>query len=157
MGAPDPGRSSVIQGGANRDVGPGPWHHMFLTFPHPPQARQKDDVDGPTPYDIATEAPVVLIVEDDLGHAPLVQVAATRIDTGVSVRVLTKGEDAVAYLEGRGGITDRAAHPLPGPMILDPLLPGMDGFDLPVEVHTKPANVSILGDRIRDILETWAP
>lgn len=182
----------MIWSAANRDAGSGPWDHMFLTFTHPPQARPKDDVAGSTPHDIATGAPVVLVVEDNLDHALLVQVAAARIDAAVVVRVLTKGEDAVAYLEGRGGFTDRSVHPLPGLMILDLLLPGMGGFDLltwigdrpalaaampvvvltssanpvdheraralgAVDVHAKPADVAALGERIRGILEEWAP
>ena len=72
----------------------------------------------------------VLVVEDDPDHALLVRKAAQKFDPEVDVRVVVKGESAVAYLSGDAPFDDRADHPLPDLVILDLLLPGLGGFDV---------------------------
>jgi CheY-like chemotaxis protein len=72
----------------------------------------------------------LLVVEDNPDHALLVRMAAERVGTDVDVRVVSDGEEAVAYLSGRPPYEDRAAHPVPGLVILDLLLPGLGGFDV---------------------------
>lgn len=72
----------------------------------------------------------VLVVEDNADHALLVRIAAERADPGVDVRVVAKGEDAVAWLAGEAPFEDREAHPLPALVILDLLLPGFGGFEI---------------------------
>lgn len=72
----------------------------------------------------------VLVVEDNPDHALLVRMAADRARPGVDVRVVSKGEEAVAYLSGQAPYGDRGAHPVPDLVILDLLLPGLGGFQI---------------------------
>ncbi len=71
----------------------------------------------------------ILVVEDDPDHALLVSMAARRVHPAVDVRVLGKGEQAMAYLEGAPPYEDRRANPTPSLVILDLLLPGLGGLD----------------------------
>ncbi|MEQ8329717.1 MAG: response regulator [Longimicrobiales bacterium] len=86
----------------------------------------------------SSEAGLILVVEDNPDHALLVQVAAGRVDRDAEVRVLPNGEEALAYLAGTGRFADRQAHPLPGLVILDLLLPGMGGFDVLHWIEDRP-------------------
>ncbi len=72
----------------------------------------------------------VLVVEDNPDHALLVRMASKRVDPDVDVRVVGKGEEAVAYLSGVSPYEDRATHPVPDLVILDLLLPGLGGFEI---------------------------
>jgi len=91
----------------------------------------------------------VLIVEDNADHAFLLRMAIHRIVPDQAVRIARDGVEAVAYLEGRGPFEDREAYPAPGLVILDLIMPRLDGFgvlewvrgseayrDLPVVVLT---------------------
>lgn len=70
----------------------------------------------------------MLIVEDNTDHALLLRMAAERIVAGLEVRIARDGLEAVAYLEGRKPFEDREAHPAPGLVILDLVMPRLDGF-----------------------------
>lgn len=71
----------------------------------------------------------ILVVEDDPDHALLVSMAARRVHPDLDVRVLGKGEQAMAYLEGDPPFEDRAENPEPSLVILDLLLPGLGGLE----------------------------
>lgn len=70
----------------------------------------------------------VLIVEDNPDHALLVRLAAQRVDPDLDVHVVGDGQEALAYLSGEGGFADRTRHPLPQLLILDLVMPRLDGF-----------------------------
>ena len=44
--------------------------------------------------------------------------------------VVRDGNEAMAYLQGAGKYADRAVYPIPGIVLLDLKMPGVDGFDI---------------------------
>jgi two-component system response regulator len=72
--------------------------------------------------------PTLLVVEDARDHAILVRVAARRALPGLDVRVAGDGREGIAYLSGTPPFQDRRSHPLPDLIILDLLMPDIDGF-----------------------------
>ena len=140
------------------------------------------------PYS-STPSPTIRVIENNPDHAILVRLAAERVDPELDVRLVADGLEAVEYLEGRGPYLDRGVHPFPQLVILDLIMPRMDGFgvlewmrgrpetrDLPVVVltssisprdearalrlgasgfRTKPADLHLLGEQVRDIVTRW--
>ncbi|MEM7414753.1 MAG: response regulator [Gemmatimonadota bacterium] len=74
--------------------------------------------------------PTLLVIEDARDHALLVRVAARRSMPGLDVRVAGDGREGIAYLEGTPPFTDRRSHPVPDLIILDLLMPEVDGFEV---------------------------
>ena len=72
----------------------------------------------------------MLVVEDSADDVELLQIAARTAPEAVAFHIVRHGEQAVAYLNGEGPFADRQAHPLPGLVLLDLSLPGMDGFEV---------------------------
>ena len=72
----------------------------------------------------------VLVVEDSADDVELLQLAARTMPEALAFHIVRDGEQAVAYLNGEGQFADRKAHPLPGLVLLDLSLPGMDGFEV---------------------------
>lgn len=72
--------------------------------------------------------PTLLVVEDARDHAILVRVAARRALPGLDVRVAGDGREGIAYLAGTPPFQDRRSHPVPDLIILDLLMPEVDGF-----------------------------
>jgi len=70
----------------------------------------------------------LLVIEDARDHALLVRVAARRAMPGLDVRVAGDGREGIAYLAGTPPFQDRRSHPLPDLIILDLLMPEVDGF-----------------------------
>lgn len=68
-----------------------------------------------------------LLVEDDEGHASLVQLALAEHHIANAVDWVHTGDDALAYLRGTGRYADR---PRPDVVLLDLKLPGMSGHEL---------------------------
>jgi two-component system response regulator len=72
--------------------------------------------------------PTLLVIEDARDHALLVRVAARRALPGLDVRVAGDGREGIAYLAGTPPFQDRRSHPMPDLIILDLLMPDVDGF-----------------------------
>jgi DNA-binding response OmpR family regulator len=72
--------------------------------------------------------PTLLVIEDARDHALLVRVAARRVLPGLDVRVAGDGREGIAYLAGTPPFQDRRSHPIPDLVILDLLMPNVDGF-----------------------------
>jgi CheY-like chemotaxis protein len=70
----------------------------------------------------------LLVIEDAREHAILVRVAARRALPGLDVRVAGDGREGIAYLAGTPPFQDRRSHPTPDLIILDLLMPEIDGF-----------------------------
>ena len=94
----------------------------------------------PTPLDITPrkEDPTmdaslgpILVVEDDQDHALLIRSVFKHRSLGEVVRVVSTGQDALAYLEAVPPYDDRARYPLPKVIILDLNLPITSGFEVP--------------------------
>ena len=72
----------------------------------------------------------LLIVEDDTDALFLLKRAFTKVGLSVPVRVAVDGEDAVAYLSGRGSYSDRTSNPLPCLVLLNLKLPKKSGLEV---------------------------
>ena len=83
--------------------------------------------------------PTLLVVEDARDHAILVRVAARRALPGLDVRVAGDGREGIAYLAGTPPFQDRRSHPVPNLIILDLLMPEVDGFAVLEWIHQQPA------------------
>ncbi len=95
----------------------------------------------------------VLVVEDNPDHALLIRIAVQRAAPELGVRVVGDGCKAVSYLDGAAPYEDREENPFPSLVLLDLLMPALDGFgvldwmagrpkirDLPVVVLTSSAS-----------------
>jgi CheY-like chemotaxis protein len=80
----------------------------------------------------------LLIVEDDQDALFLLKRAFIKVGLSVPVHVAVDGEDAVAYLEGRGTYANRASHPLPCLVLLDLKLPKKSGLEVLEWMRQKP-------------------
>ena len=70
----------------------------------------------------------VLVVEDNKDHALLIRIAARRPFPGLDIRVAGDGREGIAYLAGTPPFQDRRSHPLPDLVLLDLIMPDVDGF-----------------------------
>ena len=77
---------------------------------------------------LSSSDPTLLVIEDARVEALLVRVAARRAIPGLDVRVAGDGHEGIAYLEGTAPFQDRRSHPFPDLVILDLIMPGIDGF-----------------------------
>ena len=74
--------------------------------------------------------PTLLVIEDAREHAILVRVAARRALPGLDVRVAGDGREGIAYLAGTPPFQDRRSHPAPSLVILDLIMPEVDGYEV---------------------------
>jgi CheY-like chemotaxis protein len=93
--------------------------------------------------------PVILLVDDDTNDVLLFHYALEESPLHADLRVVRDGHEAVKYLSGYGVFANRREFPLPGIILLDLNMPGIDGLavlrwmrrqrslaDLPVIVFT---------------------
>lgn len=73
---------------------------------------------------------VFLLVEDNADDAFFMERAFRRAGLTNPLRIVTNGDQAIDYLDGKGGFADRVANPFPDLVFLDLKLPGRDGFDV---------------------------
>lgn len=97
--------------------------------------------------------PTLLVIEDAREHAILVRVAARRALPGLDVRVAGDGREGIAYLAGTPPFQDRRSHPTPGLIILDLLMPEIDGFAVLEWLRVQQG----LADRIPVVVLTASP
>ncbi|MCK4389877.1 MAG: response regulator [Desulfobacterales bacterium] len=103
----------------------------------------------------------ILLVEDDEAHAELTRRAIRKAGNANQIDVLTDGEDALDYVFNRGKYADKAKYPLPGLIMLDIKLPGIDGIQVLKEIKEHPVLKKIpvimltTSDREEDICRSY--
>lgn len=73
-------------------------------------------------------APTLLVIEDARDQAILVGVAARNAHPGLTVHIAGDGRQGIDYLSGTAAITDRPTNATPDLVILDLMMPVVDGF-----------------------------
>jgi len=73
---------------------------------------------------------VLLVAEDDASDALLLERALRRTGSLFRMIRVANGEEAIAYVEGRGDYGNRQIHPVPQVVLLDLKMPRKDGFDV---------------------------
>lgn len=72
----------------------------------------------------------ILLAEDDQNDVMLIKRAFSKSHVINPIACVENGEEAVAYLSGRGQYADRERHPLPFMMLLDLKLPRLSGHEV---------------------------
>lgn len=78
---------------------------------------------------------MILLVEDDPDDAELIAYAFEKAGIAGPLVTVGDGDAAFGYLMGSGAYADRAAHPLPGLILLDLKLPKRSGFEVLAHVR----------------------
>ena len=86
----------------------------------------------------------ILVVEDDPNDRYLFQRAIEASGVSAEFRLVTCGEEAIAYLKGERPFEDRAQHPYPSILITDLKMPRGDGFSILDFLKSTPQSPIIL-------------
>lgn len=81
---------------------------------------------------------VILVVEDDPNDVMLIQRAFVKSRILNPVRIVSHGDEAVAYLSGEGQFADREAYPFPVLVLLDLKLPRRSGLEVLAWIRSLP-------------------
>ena len=84
------------------------------------------------------EPVVILLVEDDPGHAEIVRRNFSRSRVANRLMHVEDGQAALDYLYRRNGFNDPARSPRPGVMLLDLRLPKVDGLEVLKTIKADP-------------------
>jgi two-component system response regulator len=72
----------------------------------------------------------ILIVEDVREDAEMLQRTIRKASLTNPIRIVESCRDAIDYIKGAQGFSDRKKHPEPGIIFIDMRIPGMDGVEL---------------------------
>src|SRR5689334_5737184 len=72
----------------------------------------------------------VLIVDDDANDRKMIELAFRRNNVTNPIHAVESGEEAIAYLEGKGEYADRSRFAYPSYIITDLKMPHGDGFTI---------------------------
>ncbi len=76
-----------------------------------------------------TKPVTILLVEDDAGHARLIEKNLRRSNITNPIKIIDNGQEAVDYLFAEGNYAN-SRHPSPLLVLLDLNLPGLDGYQV---------------------------
>ncbi len=79
---------------------------------------------------MSSEFQGLLLVEDDPNDVVFFRRGLGKAGIADRLQVAEDGEEAVAYLEGRGRYENRSQHPLPALIVLDLKLPKRSGLEV---------------------------
>ena len=103
----------------------------------------------------------ILLVEDEEAHAELTSRAIRKAGNANRIDVLADGEEALDYVFNRAKYADQTKYPLPGLIILDIKLPGIDGIEVLKQIKEHPVLKKIpvimltTSDREEDICRSY--
>lgn len=80
----------------------------------------------------------ILLVEDEEAHAELTKRAIRKAGNANRVDIVYDGEQALDYLFNSKKFTDKDKYPVPGLILLDIKLPGIDGIDVLKSIKEDP-------------------
>lgn len=80
----------------------------------------------------------ILLVEDEPAHAELTKRAIRKAGNANQIHIVPDGEKAFDYLYNRGEYEDKEKYPLPGLILLDIKLPGIDGIEVLKKIKENP-------------------
>jgi CheY-like chemotaxis protein len=72
----------------------------------------------------------ILVADDDLNDIALLKRAFIKAGISVPLYSVRDGQEAIDYLLGENGFSDRHAHPFPSLLLLDIKMPRLNGFDV---------------------------
>jgi two-component system response regulator len=82
--------------------------------------------------------PQILVVEDDENDVFFLRRALQSTATPVELHVAVDGRQALDYLHGRDGFSDRTKFPLPNLVLLDLKVPYVSGLDVLRQIRATP-------------------
>ncbi len=84
-------------------------------------------------------AGLILYAEDDENDVFLMQHAFRKAGIGNPLQILTDGQSAIDYLDGKNGFENRKQFPFPKLVLLDLKLPVLSGLDVLKWIRTSPS------------------
>ena len=81
----------------------------------------------------------ILLVEDEENDVVFMEMALEKAGLMSAFQVAEDGEEAIAYLSGKGEFADRARFPIPAVVLLDLKLPLIMGIDVLKWIREQPA------------------
>ncbi|MFI5397157.1 MAG: response regulator [Candidatus Binatia bacterium] len=86
---------------------------------------------------------VILLVEDDDGHARLLEKNLRRAGVVNRLMRVADGQEAVDYFSRASSFQDNNAYPLPSIVLLDVRMPRLDGFEVLAHLKGDPQLLNI--------------
>jgi len=107
------------------------------------------------------ERALILIADDSEDDITVIRKAFEKAHFPNPVYSVKSGQEAIAYLQGKGRYSLRDEYPLPDILLLDLAMPGTDGFEVLQWIREQPGLRSLrvivltASDHIRDINQAY--